>query len=72
MMATIEDVARVAGVSTATVSRALRGLPSVTPETREKVSQAAASLDHVVSPTASRLASGKTSTIGVIAPFIDR
>lgn len=72
MKATIEDVARVAGVSTATVSRALRGLSSVTPETREKVSQAAASLDYVVSPTASRLASGKTSTIGVIAPFIDR
>ena len=35
---TIEDVAQAAGVSVATVSRALRGLPNVAPSTREKVS----------------------------------
>lgn len=72
MKSTIEEVAKRAGVSTATVSRALRGLASVTPETKFRVEQAARELDYVISPSASRLASGKTSTIGVIAPFLDR
>lgn len=72
MKSTIEEVAKRAGVSTATVSRALRGLASVTPETKYRVEQAARELDYVISPSASRLASGKTSTIGVIAPFLDR
>jgi DNA-binding LacI/PurR family transcriptional regulator len=69
---TIRDVAQAAGVSTATVSRALRGLPHVDPETRERVRRVAAELDYVVSPSASRLASGRTGTIAVITPFIDR
>jgi LacI family transcriptional regulator, repressor for deo operon, udp, cdd, tsx, nupC, and nupG len=69
---TIRDVAEAAGVSTATVSRALRGLPHVDPQTRERVEQVAKELDYVVSPSASRLASGRTGTIAVIAPFIAR
>jgi hypothetical protein len=69
---TIRDVAQAAGVSTATVSRALRGLPHVDPETRERVRRVAAELDYVVSPSASRLASGRTGTVAVITPFIDR
>ncbi|MGN6302654.1 MAG: LacI family DNA-binding transcriptional regulator, partial [Angustibacter sp.] len=36
-MSRIEDVAQAAGVSTATVSRALRGLPKVSDSTRAKV-----------------------------------
>ena len=41
-MAGIKAVAARAGVSTATVSRAMRGLPNVTPGTRERVLRAAA------------------------------
>lgn len=72
MSITIRDVAEAAGVSTATVSRALRGLPHVDPQTRERVRRVAAELDYVVSPSASRLASGRTGTVAVITPFIDR
>ncbi len=68
----ITDVAARAGVSTATVSRALRGLPNVSTRTREKVSLAAAELGYVPSPSASSLASGRTRTVGVVTPYIRR
>lgn len=69
---TIRDVASAAGVSTATVSRALRGLPNVDDLTRERVKAVAAELDYVISPSASRLASGRTGSIAVITPYISR
>lgn len=69
---TIRDVAAAAGVSTATVSRALRGLPHVDTETRDRVFKVAAELDYVMSPSASRLASGRTGSIAVITPYIAR
>jgi LacI family repressor for deo operon, udp, cdd, tsx, nupC, and nupG len=72
MNARIEDVARAAGVSTATVSRALRGLPNVSESTRTTVSRVAAELGYVVSRSASRLATGRTLAIAVIAPFMQR
>lgn len=68
----IEAVARLAGVSTATVSRALRGLPNVSTDTRARVLAAAAQLDYVISPSASRLASGQTRSIGVVSPYLGR
>lgn len=68
----IDAVARLAGVSTATVSRALRGLPNVSPPTRERVLAAARELDYVISPSASRLASGQTRSVGVVMPYIGR
>ena len=67
---TISDIATAAGVSVATVSRALRNLPNVTPETRERVERVAASFDYELHPQASRLASGRTSTVGVAAPLL--
>jgi LacI family transcriptional regulator, repressor for deo operon, udp, cdd, tsx, nupC, and nupG len=70
--ASIEDVARRAGVSIATVSRSLRGLPEVAPGTRDRVLVAARELDYVASPFAARLASGRTFTVGVVVPFVDR
>jgi LacI family repressor for deo operon, udp, cdd, tsx, nupC, and nupG len=71
-MTSIKDVARTVGVSTATVSRALRGLPRVSDETRIRVLQAAAELDYVASPTAASLASGQTRAVGVVVPFVTR
>jgi len=68
----IDDVARLAGVSTATVSRALRGLPAVAEETRARVTEAAARLGYVASPHASRLAGGRTGAVGVVVPRITR
>jgi LacI family transcriptional regulator, repressor for deo operon, udp, cdd, tsx, nupC, and nupG len=66
----IADVAREAGVSTATVSRALRGLPNVTPATRDRVLKVASELGYVPSPSASSLASGRTRTIGLLTPWV--
>jgi LacI family transcriptional regulator, repressor for deo operon, udp, cdd, tsx, nupC, and nupG len=72
MTASIEDVARLAGVSIATVSRSLRGLPDVAASTRDRVLAAARQLDYVASPFAARLASGRTATVGVVVPFVNR
>ncbi|WP_061962293.1 LacI family DNA-binding transcriptional regulator [Demequina flava] len=70
-MAKIQKVAELAGVSTATVSRALAGKSSVSPATRTKVEEAANELGYVVSAAASSLASGKTRNVGVILPLLD-
>ncbi|QKJ18087.1 LacI family DNA-binding transcriptional regulator [Microbacterium hominis] len=71
-MVSIDEVARLAGVSTATVSRALSGRGHVSPTTRTRVETAAKSLGYVVSASASSLASGRTRNIGVLVPFLDR
>jgi LacI family transcriptional regulator, repressor for deo operon, udp, cdd, tsx, nupC, and nupG len=68
---TIRDVAERAGVSIATVSRALHGLPRVSEATRLRVMAAAAELRYVASPNAASLASGQNMAIGVIAPFVN-
>ena len=68
----IVEVAARAGVSPATVSRALRGIAGVSPKTRTQVERAAAELGYVASPSASALAMGRTSAIGVLAPWVSR
>jgi DNA-binding LacI/PurR family transcriptional regulator len=67
----IDDVARAVGVSTATVSRALRGLPNVSEATRERVRAAAEQLGYVASVGASGLATGRTLAMGVVVPSLD-
>src|SRR4029078_3172437 len=71
-MTGIKDVARELGVSTATVSRALRGLARVSPETRDRVLKVANRMGYVASPHAASLASGQTHAIGVVVPNVTR
>ncbi|GAA1186111.1 substrate-binding domain-containing protein [Nesterenkonia xinjiangensis] len=71
-MVSIDEVARTAGVSSATVSRALSGRGHVSPLTREKVLRVAGELGYVVSSAASSLASGRSRNIGVMLPDLHR
>ena len=59
-------------MSTATVSRALRGLPGVSDATRGRVMETARRLGYVPSPSAAGLASGQTRTVAVIVPWVTR
>ena len=68
MNVTIKDVARVAKVSVATVSRALNGHDNVTDAVRRAVLQAAADLRYTPHAAARSLSSRQTHTIGVVLP----
>lgn len=68
----IAEVARRAGVSPATASRALTGRGYVAEKTRLRVQQAARELGYVASSSAATLATGRTDTIGVVMPTADR
>jgi DNA-binding LacI/PurR family transcriptional regulator len=70
-MSGIEDVARLAGVSTATVSRALSGKTTVSEKALAKVEAAAKQLNYTASASAYTLATGRTRNIGVVLPFVD-
>ncbi|MFT3875803.1 MAG: LacI family DNA-binding transcriptional regulator [Propioniciclava sp.] len=72
MSVTVRDVARLAGVSTATVSRALRGFPTVGEDIRAQVLDAADRLGYVGSHAAAALSTGRTGCVGVITPFVNR
>ena len=71
IQSTLEDVARAAGVSAATVSRVLNGNLSVRPELKLKVEEAAALLAYVPHASARALASNKTRRVASILPTID-
>ncbi|WP_375432190.1 LacI family DNA-binding transcriptional regulator [uncultured Friedmanniella sp.] len=65
-MVTSHDVARLAGVSQPTVSRALRNSTKVSEDTRYRVLQAARALGYVPSETGRALSSGRTRRIGLL------
>ncbi len=67
--ASIVDVAARAGVSVATVSRALRDMPNVSTATRDRVLRAAAELHYSASPLASGLVTGRVRSVGVMMPY---
>ncbi|MCO8269681.1 LacI family transcriptional regulator [Actinoplanes sp. TRM 88003] len=66
--ATIYQVAQLAGVSIATVSRALRDSELVTAETRERVQAAARQLNFTPSRPARSLAEGRHAANGIVFP----
>lgn len=68
---TLEDVARAAGVSRATVSRVVRQDNGVAAETVARVQQAVAELGYVPNSAARVLASGRASTIALVVPEPD-
>lgn len=70
LAATIRDVARAAGVSQSTVSRALNGSGYVSPEARERVLAAAAALGFQPSHVARSLVRKSTHTLGLMLPDI--
>ncbi|SOD80449.1 LacI family DNA-binding transcriptional regulator [Spirosoma fluviale] len=65
---TIKDIARSLNISISTVSRALRGLPEIHPDTRAAVVKLAEELDYQPNQLAKNLAKSRTKTIGVIVP----
>jgi DNA-binding LacI/PurR family transcriptional regulator len=70
--ATIRDVARHAGVSVATASRALNGNDIVNAQTRARILAVVDELGFTPNPAARRLSLGRTLTVGVVVSFLTR
>jgi LacI family transcriptional regulator len=66
MKPTINDIARIAGVSKKTVSRVINDSPLLTGETRDKVKAVIADLGYVPNPQARALALGRNFLIGLV------
>ena len=64
----IQDVAKGAGVSVATVSRVINKVGTVTPENRTKVEEAIRRLKYKPSKFAQALAKGRVETVGLVIP----
>ena len=71
MTVTARDVARVAGVSVSTVSRALAKPDDVAPATREKVLTAARGMGYLPNLAARGLVTGRTGIIGLVVPDLE-
>ncbi len=63
------DLARLAGVSSSTVSRALAGSPLVNEATRARIQALARQFDYTVNSVATHLRSGVPRTIAVVVPY---
>ena len=66
----IKDIARIAGVSPSTVSRALANSPRVSQGTRERIQAIARDMDYTPSLAARSLVMGSSPIIGVISPTL--
>ncbi len=69
--ATIRDIADLAGVSIATVSRVLNDRPDVAPETRESVMQVVRKHGFTTNRGARGLSSGRTGIVGLTLPLVN-
>lgn len=69
-MASLHDVARLAGVSKSTVSRVINDEYGVKEATKQKVRQAVAECGYVPNQVAKDLKSQKTNLVGVIVPRV--
>lgn len=70
MSVSIYDIAKKAGVSPSTVSRALEDHPRIGATTRKRIQELAREMDYIPSTVAKSLASNKTWTIGMVLPSI--
>ena len=70
-MVTLKDVAKLAGVSTATVSYCLTGSKGVKPETRMRVMQAIEELNYIPNHAARNLREPDNREIGIVLPDIE-
>lgn len=68
---TIKDVAQKAGVSVATVSRVLNGLPGFSPDTQKEVEKAIEELGYRRNDVARNLKTKKSNTIAVLLPQVE-
>ncbi|MBC8587220.1 LacI family DNA-binding transcriptional regulator [Paratissierella segnis] len=68
MTVTIKDIAKVAGVSKATVSRSLNDSPLVAETTRERIKDLADTMGFEFNANARSLSTSKTGTVGIIYP----
>ncbi len=66
----IKDIARAAGVSHSTVSRALRNSPLLRRETRERIQRLAREMGYSPDTIARSLVTGRTHTVGVVITTI--
>ena len=71
MGVTIKDIAKAAGVSHPTVSRALNDHPAISPATIKRIKLLAAQMGYVPSATARGLKTSRTHAFGVITSNID-
>ncbi len=65
----MEDIARLAGVSTSTVSRALNHSSAVNEATRKRIGDLARSLNYSINVGARNLRTQRNRTVGVVVPF---
>lgn len=72
MSVTIKDIAKKAGVSFSTVSKALRNSPLVNEETKRRVIQIATEMGYQPNMAARNLVSKRSSSIGIVWPTVER